>query len=259
MACMYSIGPFSRRVVATSTTEIFIPLTDWYPALGVDTVRFGFRLLAESGGLQGRPAYQTATAVIDEAGSGGRSVASGLGTPQSGPLEPLEFALSLGTVQWVRFGVMVSLGQQGAPGQGDVMLQTTLPACGKSLGRFERQVHIGGNTAPAVVPVTDFVPALSLSRVRAALVVTGVSGPLETRLMIQTADVSTTTPNAWQGLGQAVQGERKDCVEYDVTSFTNPGTGNKPLLARLGLAFNLASGTNEAYASVGADLTGQWG
>lgn len=259
MSCIKNTGPVDRRVVVTSTTEIFIPLTDWLPALGVDQVRFGFRLLAESGGLQGRPAYQTATAVIDEAGSGGRAVPQGLGTPVSGPLDALTFALSLGTVQWVRFGVMVSLDQAGAPGQGDVLLQATFPGCGKPLGRFVEQVHIGGNTSAAVVPITGYVPALSFERFRSAIVVTGVSGALQTQLAIQTADVSSKTPNGWQPLGQPVSGARKDCEEHDVTSFTDPSVGTKPLLARIGLSYNLASGSNEAYASVGIDTTGRWG
>lgn len=259
MTCMTSFGPIERRLVATSTTEIFVPASVWYPALGVDHVRFGFRLLAESGGLQDGPAYQTATAVIDEAGASGRSVPQGLGSPISGPSDPLDFPLNLGTVQWVRFGWMVSLPQPGAPGQGDVMLQGTFPSCGKPLGRFVRQVHIGGNTSPAVVPITEFLPALSLSLIRSAIVVTGVSGALSTRLMMQTADVSATTPNAWQPLGQPVQGERKVCEQHDVTSFTTPGSGPKPMLVRIGLAFNLATGSNEAYASVGIDTSGRWG
>lgn len=144
MSCIKSTGPVDLRVVATSTTEIFVPQTDWYPALGVDLVRFGFRLIAESGGIQGRPAYQTATAVIDEAGPGGRAVPQGLGTPVSGPMDALTFALNLGQVQWVRFGSMISLDQTGAPGQGDVLLQATFPACGKPLGRFVQQVHMLG-------------------------------------------------------------------------------------------------------------------
>jgi hypothetical protein len=259
MSCIKSTGPVDLRVVATSTTEIFVPQIDWYPALGVDLVRFGFRLIAESGGLQGRPAYQTATAVIDEAGPGGRAVPQGLGTPVSGPMDALTFALNLGQVQWVRFGSMISLDQAGAPGQGDVLLQATFPACGKPLGRFVQQVHIGGNNAAAVVPITSYVPALSLLLIRSAIVVTGVSGALQTRLMIQTADVSSATPNEWQPLGQPASGARKDCVEYDVTGFMDPSTGTKPLLARFGLAYNLASGSNEAYASVGIDTTGRLG
>lgn len=259
MSCIHSTGPVEKRVSATSTTEIFVPMTGWYPALGIDEARFGLRLLADSGALQGRPAYQTATAVVGESGQGGRDVPQGLGTPTTGSLTALSFALNLGTVQYVRFGVLVSLEQASSPGQADVMLQTLVPSCGKPLGRWRDQIHIGGNVSPTVVPVTGFMPALKLQEVRAAIVVVGMSGTLETGLMIQTANVSPETPNGWVNIGQSQQGERKDCVSVDVSSHTDPQAGVKPLLVRFGLRFNLVSGTDEAFASAGVDLVGRWG
>ena len=259
MSCIHSTGPVEKRVTATSTTEIFVPMTAWIPALGVDQVRFGLRLLADSGGLQGRPAYQTATAVVGESGSGGRDVPQGLGTPTTEALSSQSFAVNLGTVQYVRFGVLVSLVQGGAPGQADVMLQAQVPGCGKPLGRWTDQIHIGGNTSPAVIPVTGYLPALKLQEIRAATVVVGMSCLLQTRLYLQTANVSPETPNAWIGLGQGVQGERKDCTSFNVSAHTNPNDGVKPLFIRFGLGFKLVSGNDEAYASAGVDLVGRWG
>lgn len=52
MSCVHYLNPGEQRVVATSTTQIFIPSTGWYLALGVDMVRVGMRLLAA-------PAYNT--------------------------------------------------------------------------------------------------------------------------------------------------------------------------------------------------------
>jgi hypothetical protein len=255
MSCTNFVGPTDRRVTVTSTTEIFVPFTGWMPSLGVDGVRATLRLLAESGGVQARIAYQTATAVINEAGTGGRSAPQGLGTPTDVTMSPLSFAVNPGTVHWIRWGVLVSLEQAGPPGQADLVLSFAWPGCGKPLGRLSEQVHIGGNTSPAVIPITDWVPAYLLEEVSLALVIQAMAGSLDTQVMIQTADVDPTSPNAWQGLGSAASGARKECVRYDVTSYTDPGVGTKPMLVRLGLSFKLSSGTSEAYASVGIDAT----
>jgi hypothetical protein len=255
MSCINFFGPTERRISVTSTTEIFVPFTGWMPAQGIDKVRATLRLLAESGNIQARIAYQSATAVVNEGGAGGRNAPQGLGTATNATMSPLEFQVSAGDVHWIRFGVFVSLSQAGPPGQADVVVSYALSACGKPLGRYTDQIHIGGNTSPAVVPVTEWTPAFLLDEVSLALVIQAVAGNLDTQVMIQTADVDPTSPNAWQALGTAASGARKECLRYDVSSITDPGVGTKPMLVRLGLSFKLSSGTNEAYASVGIDAT----
>lgn len=259
MSCSNYFGPIERRITVTSTTEVFFPFTDWGLALGVDRVRATLRLLAESGDIQIRLAYQTATTVINEGGAGGRNSPQGLGTPTNATMSPLQFNVSPGTVHWIRWGVLASLSQAGPPGQADVVLTLAEPACGKAVGRFADQIHIGGNTSPAVIPVMEWLPAFLLSEFDLAMVVQAVSGNLETQVMIQTADVDPATPNAWQALGTAVAGARKECLRYDVSAVTDPGVGTKPMLVRLGLAYKLGSGTSEAYASVAIDIAARRG
>jgi hypothetical protein len=259
MSCTNFFGPTGGRFNVMSTTEIFFPMTDWGIALGIDKVRATLRLLAESGDIQIRLAYQTATTVINEGGAGGRSAPQGLGTPTNPTMSTLQFNVAPGTVHWIRWGVLVSLSQAGAPGQADVVLSLATPACGKPLGRFSDQIHIGGNTSPAVIPVTEWFAAFLLADVELALVGQAVSGNLETQVMFQTADVDAASPNAWQALGTAASGARKDNLRYDVSSITDPGVGTKPMLGRVGLAYKLGSGTSEAYASVAIDLAARRG
>jgi hypothetical protein len=255
MSCIRFFGPIERRVFATSTTEIFYPFTDWMPAQGVDRFRATLRLLADSGLIQARIAFQTATAVINEGGAGGRNEPEGGGSATNAEMSVIDASVSPGAEHWIRWGVYVSLSQAGPPGQADVVLSLAVPGCASALGRFAETVHIGGNTSPAVVPVTAWVPAFQLEAVSLALVVQGVAGSLETQGMIQTADVDASSPNAWVSLGTSASGARKECLQYAVTSVTDPGVGTKPMLVRLGLSFKLASGTSEAYASVGIDAT----
>lgn len=254
MSCINLFGPIERRISVTSTTEIFIPMTGWGVGLGIDRVRATMRLLADSGAIQARLAYQTATAVINEGGAGGRGAPQGLGQPTNATMSVLEFNVSPGTVHWMRWGVLVSLSQAGAPGQADIVVSFSVPACGKPMGRFTDQIHIGGNTSPAVIPITGWGPALQLTEVDLATVVQAVMGDLDTQVMIQTADVDPASPNAWQPLGSVASGARKECLRYDVSSVTDPGVGPKPMLARLGLSYKLATGTSEAYASVAFDI-----
>ena len=255
MSCTRFFGPIELRVSVTSTTEIFIPFTDWMPAQGIDKVRATLRLLADSGFIQARIAFQTATAVVNEGGAGGRNVPQGIGTATNATMSVIDAAVPAGTVHWMRWGVFVSLSQAGPPGQADLVLTYAVPGCGSAMGRFTDTVHIGGNTSPAVVPVTGWVPAFLLEQVSLAVVLQAVVGNLETQVMIQTADVDVSSPNAWAPLGTAASGARKECLQYSVTSVTDPTAGTKPMLARLGLSFKLASGTSEAYASVGIDAT----
>jgi len=137
MSCITFFGPMDRRVSVTSTTEVFVPMTVWMPAQGINKVRATLRLLAESGNIQARIAYQSATAVVNEGGAGGRNTPQGLGTATNATMSSLEFQVSAGDVHWIRFGVLVSLSQAGPPGQADVVASAGLVGVGGAQGVLE--------------------------------------------------------------------------------------------------------------------------
>lgn len=260
MSCGFVTKIKELRVTATSTQGIFYPTGAWAYGPNMQKVRGTIRLIAPTGDIEVRPAFQTATAVVNEGGSGGRGDWQGFDNWRTAPDEiGFDGSLNIGINQFARPGIEVRLSQSGPPAQSDVLVQWSWRSCVSRLGRFSTQAHIGGNTSEAILPCSDWFAALDIEVIRGAVVVQGVQGSLVTQAAIQTADVDPNSPNAWQLLGTSVAGSRKDCVEHNVDAILNPVSGPKPMFARLGTAFALQTGTAEAFASLATDWCGRRG
>jgi hypothetical protein len=108
MACGNALPPGGTHVSTTSTTANYVWLTNWMPAIGLDTVRLATKIRNLSGSIQIQPAMQVALVRTEKPAS-----PTTLDAAQTANGEYCtgdeDVSASTAGKQWVRFGVAVSL------------------------------------------------------------------------------------------------------------------------------------------------------
>lgn len=242
-----------------STDDGFWPITGWFYAQGVDSVRSILKSLAESGLFQARMAVQYATATPDITGTGGRDDWTVLGSYNVDEgMWTQEASLTTTGKMYFRIGICFSLTGGAALAQADVRSRASFRDVAKVLAKGATQLPVS-STAVIYIPFGAFVGAHGLDAIRAALLVTGVTGAnYRSQLAYRTADIDEKNPNAWALLGAAQSGAVKVCQDVSVASITSPGAGTKPFWIQFGIAIWLNAAGNEETASIQLDLTGRY-
>lgn len=231
------------HVVATSTDAIYTWLTPWMLAPGASNAKCTLKRRAVTGNLQCQVAYQTAAVRTDKPDD-----PATIGAAQSGAGEYCtgKVDISAGTASktWIRFGVAASLTQAGSPGQADVSLDSATDACGQLVGTTTVS-PVTYSTTNGFVPVTGWLPALAVEKLRATIVISGLVGNFQCRLAYRVATTSKETPGAWSTTFDAW---RTADGEYNTGDLT-PTTGSD-MWVQVGLQFANSSGTAVGQATV---------
>jgi hypothetical protein len=242
-----------------STDNSFWPVTGWFYALGVDSIRSVLKVLAETGLIQGRMSVQYAVAVNDESGNGGREDWIALGTFNVDEgMWTQEAALTTTGKMYFRIGVCFALTGGAALAQADVVAFCSFRDDARTLAKGTAQLS-ASTTGLVYIPFGTFVGAHGLDSIRAALVVNGVTGVnLRSQLAMRTADLDPKSPNAWAVIGASQAGAVKVCQDVSVAATTNPGAGTKPFFIQFGAAVWLTAAGPEETATVSLDLAGRY-
>lgn len=182
------------HLVAPTTDTIYVWFTPWRSALGVKASRITTKRRAVTGNFQCRACIQTALVRADKpddpvlldsqmrAGAGETCVAADTSSTAAGKM-------------LLRYGVAYSV-SSGGLGQADVELAVVDDACGAQVGSATATLATQ-TTDTTYFVVTGFIPALYAAYVKAALVITGLTGNFQCRLAWRAATTSTEVPGAW--------------------------------------------------------------
>jgi hypothetical protein len=199
-------------MVTSSTTEVFVPMTRWFPKAGLSEVDFSVDLLAVDGDADAEvmPGAQTAAVRTDNPDS--PAAISGSYVSTAGP-HHFSDTLAATSKAFVRFGMMYRL-KTGESGQ--AAIQAGLSVAGQQCGRLlpARAIDVQpwiANTDQNTFAISDWIPTVGLSKVLAAfMVLDNANNGLEYQLIVRTCN-NVGEPNSWQ----LAEG-----------SWTNPSTGN---------------------------------
>lgn len=240
------------HVVATSSTEQFEWLTGWMPTEGVDNIRAVLKAKNATGsGFQWRLAIQYAAVRADNPGT--PATFSGAGQTQAGNGEYETGDISVSAQQEMPGNRLFRLGiayasPSGGVQQADVSLVASWKSVGTHLGAA-RVTLSAVDTGTKYEPLTGWVPATFMSKVRAVFVMTGITGASNNfryRFAFQTAGPSVQDPSGWN----------------DLESFVTPSTANTErntgeislsttaMWFRLGVGYGMTTGVDTNVTAV---------
>lgn len=162
MACDVLTPPITRALVATTSATVrFEPLTDWMPAIGVDTIRALVMISASTSGFRVKLAIQTATVRPDNPSSwvalGSDIYAVGGGNTQV-RTDRITVTTQTGPAMYVRFGVQFFSAAAGYE-RGDVALQIATDPCAELIGSKTFQL-VANLSSTYYEPVSGWFPAM---------------------------------------------------------------------------------------------------
>lgn len=121
---------------------------------------------------------------------------------------------------------------------------------GFHIGRTERRLSTMSTTT-AYAWYTSWLPAIGMDSVKGVLQNRNHDGNFQSRLAVQTAAVREDNPDAPTTLEAGWLGNSERCTGVvDLTSYTGP-----KMLVRLGVAYNLSTGSNLGSADTHLELT----
>ncbi len=238
------------HVVSNNTTTLYLWLTGWLSCDGVDNIRFVARAKNATGsGFRWQPAIQYAAVREDSPGAPGT-----LGTQQTDNGDygtgDISVSTDMGNNRMFRLGIAYSSSTASVQ-QGDVYLQATWKQVGTYLGSRQVQLDVDG-TGTRYQVLTDWMPATFMSYVKAAFVlttITGTSANLKYRLAYQTAATMTEQPTGWT---DAEQGWTTPQNTYDERNTGEVSLSTSNMWFRLGVAYALTSGSTVTTAVLDA-------
>lgn len=235
------------HLIVTSTDVLYYWFTGWQPAIGLDSIKSGVHLKGITGNFQARLAIQVASvrtdnpsapALLETAYSNSPDRCSGV----------LDVSASTSTPMFVRFGVAYNLSSGSTPGQADVRVDLSWPACGQAAGGGTFAL-LAPDTNSRYQAISGWIPAIFADIVKAAIVVTATIGNFRCQLAFRTATSVKESPSAWSsnleelwhgGNGEFTTGEKTLSV-------------SSSMWVQIGVEYSLSSGTNgSAQVSVAA-------
>ena len=240
-----------RHLVATpNAVAVYEWFTPWMPATGVSNVKAVLKRRALTGNFRAQVAYQTAAVRPDLPDTPAK-----IGSAQAGAGEyctgVVDVSAGTATAGFIRYGAAIDLSAAGDPGQADVALDVTDDACGSPIGTATLALSTT-TTANAFAAVTPWVPAQHAAKIRAAIVISGLSGNFQCRLAYRTAATSKEAPGAWSttfDTWRTADGEAN-------TGDLSPTSANE-MWIQFGVQHALSSGAALGQAIVSVALTGR--
>lgn len=252
MGCGKTGKSVTKRLVTTTTDEIFEPFTDWMLGIGVDYVRMVIKRknVQVAGGaptINFKPAMQVAQvrpddalAYVDIAGIGPYA---GAGESQT---SEQNIATTTAANFWVRFGVSYYLGgTTPTSGQADVEAQVSYTACGSMVGSMTQELQVYNTTSNSFVAISGWVPAVDADKVVAAFVITNIGSNFQCQLAYRTAATSIQATSVWNLIGTVQNANGETATTELALSLSGQ------MFVQFGLAFSQsAAGAAPGRASV---------
>lgn len=137
-------------MTAHSTTERFVPMTDWFPSTGVDILMIHLILRNKSGNFGVRPAVEWAAVRTDEP-SGTYTPIGVVRSADDDYLNAITFTdAQKGPNFYMRIGILYASTSGSAETYGEVTLVPTMYHCGRVVGAREVVVNPGLGDTTAV-------------------------------------------------------------------------------------------------------------
>lgn len=235
-------------VSALSTTATFTWLTGWLPAIAVDAGTLVLKVANLVNSMRLLPAYQLAEVRTDKPSA--PTTFGGL-TAVSSDNEYFYSASDLGLSSltpgqtFFRVGVAHYVNTAPNTGKADVALSFAYRQLGRLLAPWSGHL-VAVSTTNQFVPITGWMPAMSVVKFAATYVVASLTGNFQVKLTYRTATTSPESPDAWDttGLGSLVSANTED----NSGELTPTTTGK--MWIQLGLMYSLSSGSTPGQADV---------
>ena len=254
MACGRTDGPVSFRVNITNTVAVYFPVTAWIPATGVDKIKLvikrkSVQLNGVSPTFNVKVAAQVCPVRTDNPDSWQEIAGYG---PYTGADESCTGEIDVSSLTedqlFVRFGVSCYLGgTTPVNGQADLEVQVSYVSCGGIVGSFTQELRAYNTTSDAYVAVTGWIPAIDAAKVIAAIVLTGIAGNFQCKLVYRTAATRIQYPGSWTSLEAVYHTANESNTALQNLSITDV------MFVQFGLAFSQSSAGSapgQATASV---------
>lgn len=247
MACGKDIPEQQQHLTTTSTTDQVVWFVGWMPCIGIDNVKVTLKNRAVQGSFQSQLVVQVAPIRTDKPDDPVKldDALVGAGERCSG-VESIT-TQTAGTF-FVRFGVAFSLQAGGSGlGQADVALAVSYTQCGQVVGARTLSPDCS-TTTDAVIPITGWLMALLVQKVKVLTLVRSLLGGFEWKLAYRTATTSKEEPSGWTAIDQSY----KTAGEFNSgeVSLTLDGV----MYVQLGLLYHSSSGGGSAQVETVAAI-----
>lgn len=213
---------------------MFTPFTRWFPVTGISVIKAVVRVHNATGQALAQPAIEYAEIRTDEPGSW-----SALGS-QSAATQFASITVTSSAQFWARLGVATRL-SNSTIGLIDVTLHAAMVQEGAVLDTKTLTINPDINSSQTGYhPVTGWLPACGLSKLKAAFVVMGLTGTLSYQLAWRLAATDQMAPGSWNLLGTQQTPGTANSEYLQVDQTVAPGSN---MWYQVGVA---VSGTNPA-------------
>lgn len=197
MSCVTLTQEKWETLETTSGTQAVCWFSGWIMCMGLDAFRAVAKLKGVVGSFEGQQYYQVATVRTNDPGQP-TAIANTVFTNPENKYDITGFGTTTGPVFFIRFGIGYRL-TAGTFARADASLQISYSACGSTVGavtlQMQNSIGSGGKT---IYPITDFFPAFGASKVKVAIIISGVDGAaFNAALVYQLADTSKEAPSGW--------------------------------------------------------------
>lgn len=223
----------TRRLRATAAATSGAPqydfYTPWMPAIGVDNLRAMIRAKSASSNLSWAQCIETASIRTDNATSPQviTGYTSGVAEVSTGSFSITSY-LGSPLACWFRLGIAHYNNNATGIAEGDVALQTSWFQSGRIVdGR--RVMLYTTDTANKFQVLTRWIPAIHVAKVRAAIIVNGVSGAvgLTVQLAQQGCPTNDANPGAWSAIAGTSNSISSGVLEYNTGDISNGDAVNQ--------------------------------
>jgi len=219
------------------------------PAIGVDKIKSIVKAKGKGGArdLKVQLAVQSAPVRTNNPGDpallGNSHVANGEWVSNV-----IDITGTTGSAQYVRFGIAYAANSDAGEAYATVSLEVFLQVEGEIVGTKTLQL-IAPDTSFRYAPVTDWVPAMAASKVKAAIVITEAAANFKVGLAYQLATTSIEQTGNWTACTDSTAGTgERNTGELVVT------TSSDEAWVRFGFRYKMDSGSDGqcvATAAVG--------
>ena len=223
--------------------------------MGLDVIKAIMTLrsvLVSAGTFSGQLAMQTAAVRTDNPDAwavvAGLSASAASGATADASSTSISIATTTALKAWVRFGVTFSSGAAG--GAADVGLAVSYAACGSTVGNWKGQL-VADSATDSFVAITPFLPSILADKIKAAIIVSSVTGTFTCRIVVRYAAVLTDVPGAWVNTTDTNSNTERNTGEITLSNGAN-------MYVQIGLAYSASGGghsTGDVVVSTGIRRT----
>ncbi|MCB9698728.1 MAG: hypothetical protein H6738_18245 [Alphaproteobacteria bacterium] len=244
MSCNKLLNAKGDSIVVYGTSTRYTWTTGWMLVHGMGEVDVLLNVRDVTGNWQGKPCYQTATALPELPDS--PTVFSGGSYVSSAGFTHFRETLSITDKYWIRFGVAASNTSGVNLGSAQVDMQVSHSQCGSQVALVKAVIHPGmiSGTDTNVFEAGDFTPTIGFSKVMAAIVVmNNLSDYLEDQLFVRTAN-DPRAPNDWVACEAGWSNPASGNSQRNTTALSAPGGASVTsyLLMQFGIGARQKSG-----------------